>query len=117
MFTDNERKIFEYYDGSARVFADPKTVSRRLTIAAGGEPDSILAAWRAEPQMEDGKEVPGSRAARLQAEEKLVEIVRQAFEMVPFDKTTGMGATWDHCIDALNGFLEFWEKNARTVAS
>lgn len=108
----SERAIFPYHNGERQVYGDPMALSRRLTIHAGGDIDALVRDWRKDPVLDDaGQELPGSRALRLQHEEKIVEAVRKAFQMIPWDDSTGQGATWDQCMTAFEDFLRFWEKN------
>ena len=101
MFEQSEKNIFPYWNGQQEVFGDPLAIHRRLTIALGGVPDEVLKAAKSEEPLQ-----------KAHARERLVEAIRAAFEMVPFDKTAGAGALDEHCFDALRSLLEWTEKNA-----
>jgi hypothetical protein len=120
--------IFKYFDGQNEVHGDPTAIERKLRLATGGRFYDILRATQ-KPKDYKGwldeiadEKTPEERRAGLlqsvrdanlaadQAAEEITPAIRAAFEMVPFDKTTGQGATDDHCIDAWNAFTAFREQ-------
>lgn len=137
MFDESERLIFEYdAGGGVRRKADPLAVRRALLRESGGqffhwleksrEPDD--ASW---PKPEPGPEtplLPAEQAARdvgpawalatlltaLDAQEKVLAVVRAAFGLPPFDPETGAGCVEATCLAAMNAYLEWLEKNARS---
>lgn len=107
MFTDDERRIFPYWNGEAAVCGDPLAVRRRLTLALqGGGVNALL-------QEANGADELAAAAATG----RLVDAVRQAFEMAPFDPATGRGATEEDCRRALRSFSDFLEKKNQSTAS
>lgn len=106
MFTQSDKKIFPYWNGRQEVYGDPMALHRRLTIALGGTPNEVLKAAKSESPLENAH-----------ARERLIDAVREAFEMVPFDKTEGAGALDEDCFQALRTLLEWTEKNASRAAA
>jgi hypothetical protein len=98
MYTEQEKKIFPYFDGAARVFGDPVTIRRRLTGFLDGNPNAVVDACNSTDP-----------ATAMQADEKLLAAIRFAFDM-PFDRTTGTGATEDECFAAYDAFTAFMEQ-------
>lgn len=116
MFSEQDRAIFEYHDGNNKVFADPLALRRKLYQVFDGDPDrAIQAAAKADTKYDDkGQEIPEEPAQllnRMYAEEKLVAGFRQLFDMAPFDRTTGTGASEAMCRQVWAQFVEFLEKN------
>lgn len=113
MFSDQERRVFQYHDGSALVWGDPLHVHREMSLVLGGESGKLISDWSYSPP--DGQEPdPGLQANALLAERRLVEAVRAVFKMAPFDPQTGQGATDTHCAEALNAWLEYeWAQKKR----
>lgn len=108
MFTDEQKKIFRYFDGSAWVFGDPLALKRRLSRALDGDPNRYLAALAPESGDEEA----------FQATEKVIQAVRVAFDMAAFDRNTGGGAKDQHCLDALAAFIDYiheQKKNGPTL--
>lgn len=105
MYSEQEKKVFQYHDGTAEVFGDPVTIHRRLTAYLDGNPNQVIEATQnADP------------LAAMHANDRLLAAVRVAFEM-PFDKATGEGATEDECFAALDKFTEYLEKKGPNGAS
>jgi hypothetical protein len=81
---EKERLIYGPYpkgDGT-EVFGDPIAIYRRLVIGTVGEHNELLKRTRSEDEQE-----------RLEAEENLLPVAREALGMLPFDQETGNGAT------------------------
>lgn len=87
---------FTYFDGAKVVHGDPLPLHRRLHQAAAGNLGQVLKDSRSE-----------DIHVAYPAIEKMVAIVRDVFEMAPFDRATGKGATEAHCHDVLDGFFTF----------
>ncbi len=106
MFNPEDKNIFEYHNGEARRFGDPIAINCRLSLALGGNLPKFIADYRSDdPALADV------------ATERLVEAVRRAFEMVPWDSDSGLGATWSLCLDTLRDFLVWQEKKNLTTAT
>lgn len=101
MWSDQEKQIFKYHTGAAEQYGDPLAIERKLRALTAGQPGK-LAAQTADPELDD--------ASWARAEEKLIQAVREAFEMAPFDKTTGQGATDAMCKRLWNDFWGYLEK-------
>ena len=117
-FSDQERAIYEYHNGEKTVFADPLAVQRKmLRLAAGNlaglsqdastpEPDAL---GNVEPQD------PSKVLLRLDAQEALVGVIREAFGLAPFDPDTGKGVPEKHCWKVWDDFYEWLEKNVKKI--
>ncbi len=114
--------VFPYFDGAATVYADPLAIHRQLTRALDGNPNRVLvdvAIGKAEEREayldEESWELAvaqeeATEELRYAATEKLLAAIRQVFQMAPFDRATGQGATEKHCRDALAAFCDYMEE-------
>jgi hypothetical protein len=93
-FTDAERRVFTYFNGTTDVFGDPIPCRRKLVIATGGKLTELLAAFYG-----DGTE--GSATAA----EVLLPAVRTALALPNFDPVTGSGCTDADVEAALHALL------------
>jgi hypothetical protein len=139
MFADSERLIFQAEAGAGRRWYDPQRVYRRLLMATGGDlAAAIAAAQRPGPRPADprhaatleealakeaGLEAPDEAGPGpagpvplevLQAEERLLDAVRFAFELSPLDPETGSGTPDELCWAALAAYSEFVGQKKRT---
>lgn len=91
-FTDQDRLIYRYHDGAKERCADPLAVRRRLIQSAGGDlgklADAAAVKEKSSPESDGGEEI-----ARLDAEERLLGVIRYGFELPAFDPATGEGCT------------------------
>lgn len=134
MFSAEDKKVFKYFDGSAWVFGDPLHIYRVLQEQTGGElnrfiresnakrpcpctmketpPDpNVLCDLCGNDGHVDNTEVSGpARTAILAA-------VRVAFELKPFDKVTGEGATEEICDWAMDCYQAYMESKKKPAAS
>src|SRR5262245_39869531 len=100
MFTENERKIFKYYNGEKEGYAVPYALKRKLEAALPGGVLNVL------DQIDQGKEVHPQQ--KYDATSKLIEVVRKEFPMAKaFDVETGHGCMDEDCIKAWNDWCEF----------
>lgn len=106
MFTEEQRRIFQYHNGSGEVWGDPLPIGRHMRQQLGGDPNEALKDARSEDV-----------AVRDAATERLVQAVRVAFDMVPFDKATGTGADEAICLAALDRFLTWNEDQKKSAVS
>lgn len=97
---------FVYHTGAGRAYADPIAVYRRLWIECGGSPQDLLASSESEAQ-----------PLAVPATEKLIGAVRRSFALVPFDSSTGRGATDDHVYAVLDAFCDFLAEKKKTPVS
>lgn len=102
-----ENRVYgPYYNGAEWVYADPLEVWRKLMEGTGGSLIKIVNDSRSDEDL-----------VAFPAIEALLPAVRVAFDMVPFSKKTGGGATEDDCRRALNGFFEMISKKKETPAT
>lgn len=112
MYTEQERRIFgPYFNGAENVYADPIRAHRRLFAALDGDLNKYLR--EARPDLRDlpADESPEQMTLRLRAEERLLGATVAAFDLVPFDARTGVGALESDAWAVLNSYLEWLEKN------
>jgi hypothetical protein len=121
------KNIFPYNDGFEDLFADPLVIQRRLFEATQGQfytrlmPESQTTA-RSPGLGPDGKPLPplpeeriAADAVALPASAAVVEAVRYAFELLPWDRKTGEGLTEEQVIDLLDEYHAWCaKKNAST---
>ena len=93
VFQERERQVFTYFNGVKQVCADPLAVFRKVVAAFDGDVNTTL------EQLDSDQ--PGLWAM---ATTRMIDVVREAFPMVPFDGDTGEGATDRDCLDALNAW-------------
>jgi hypothetical protein len=101
-FTPDERQVFPYFDGVANVWGDPLDIHDKLTDLLDGDPASVV---------EHAKSL--DPRTRYDAKRKLDKAVITAFEMPPFDKTTGAGSTRVHRTVALNTWCAWMETHKK----
>lgn len=104
-----QKDVFQYWNGSATVFADPMAVHRELTLALDGNPQAVLEKLEKDEQGEYRQPLP----VALQALGKLLAAVRQVFQMPAIAPATGEGATDDECLAAVNAYLA-WADQKKT---
>lgn len=95
MFSEAERRIFQYFDGAGAVWGDPLALERALLSCLGPDAGRVL----------EEANSPDNLLA-LAATGQLVEGIRTAFSMVPFDPSSGAGATEAMCLDALEALYD-----------
>lgn len=110
MFSDDDRKIFEFSDGTKTIKADPLVIRRKLLVASAGEFWDLLA--QGHRPADAGKEALEIVMAREDAQEKVVLCVRAAFDLPPVDPGTGQGCTEAMCWAVLGRYLDLLEGNA-----
>jgi hypothetical protein len=117
MYSEKDRLIFEYSpDGKATVKADPLALRRKVALAAvklSGKTihDLVEATRPPDPGPDGAVDVSLVPAAEL-ADERLAEVVREAFGMPAYDPQTGEGATEAMTSALWRRWCEFMEKNA-----
>lgn len=118
-YSDEQRVIFRYYNGETEVFGDPLRLYRQILAMTAGKPTEL-----SEKVFIDlSKASPQDILASGEANDKLVAIVRQVFQMKPFNPVDGTGAMEAHCHAAwreLATFLSIAKKkegNSPTASS
>lgn len=106
VFSEQERKVFSYWNGVATVHGDPLLIYRRFLKGLDGDPNPVL------EQM--GHEEPG---VWVPAVERLMPVLREAFDMAPFDPATGQGATEGDCLAALAAWQAWMQAKKERAAS
>jgi hypothetical protein len=119
-FTPEERSVFAYDQGDgAVVHGDPNMLRMRMSSEA------IVRQTTMEKICTDAESVDEAVASgdplqllkTMQAIEALGQIVIAAFEMVPYDRTTGRGTTNKMAIATLHAFNVFLEKKNPSTES
>jgi hypothetical protein len=106
MFTPDDRLIYRYSNGEQDLFGDPLAIKRSLIQLAGGDLPGLIE--KAVPPDElNNQENPAAAAMRIDAEEKLVEIIRKAFQLPKVDPKTGSGVTDSMVWRVWDDFSEF----------
>lgn len=106
-----EKKIFPYHNGAEPVFGDPLALESRLAEQFG-ELSGIVQKVNA-IRAKDAD--PLAVLEGIQARNVLIAGVREAFELVPFDRKTGQGATDDHALGVYRAWTEWTvKKNGNT---
>jgi hypothetical protein len=82
MFSEEEKAIFVFQDGEKERRCDPLVMRRRLLRASTGQLSQLLQN-AAEPRRspDEPPEPPGAVLERLDAQEQLVAVLREAFEL------------------------------------
>lgn len=130
-FPQEERDIFKYYDGAEHVYCDPGAVYRDLLVKTRGKPNELqrVANTKCVPPDESAKAISPQLFMQMEAEysqkladaaeaQKLLEdLVRQLFQMRPYDRKTNTGATVFHCMKVWDDFAAFMSKKNKTRES
>lgn len=127
-YNAEERGIFAYNDGLQDRFGDPFAIRRRLDAALGNvnkvlldchaddvppKPDDWEGAW----PPADWSPVEAAVMHAATARGRLVEAVREAFEMLPFDPVSGTGALEEQCNAAFTAYSEHAQKKRTSTAT
>jgi hypothetical protein len=107
VFSSQERRVFSYQDADGKeVYGDPLAIHYALLEALQGELNDVLEQARAEDVL-----------TRARAQKRLAAAVLEAFGLEPFDRTTGRGATVQHCLDAAWAFFAFLDQKKMPAPS
>lgn len=133
MFTDEQRRVFQFFDGKQKVWGDPVAVYERLAAALDGEINVAISATRqgmAEERdkyaTDDEHQQALAREAataplRFQARARMWDAIRQALPMAPWNPTAekpeDVGATVGDCDAALDAFCDFLEQQKKNTDS
>lgn len=118
------RAIFRYFDGEKNVFGDPLDLLHRANHFAGGDINNVIQSMviGAYPRDGEGRAIITDQTdaeyklhadERFDAEQKFQEAIRKAFEMIPFDKSTGKGAMGRDVQRAWDELMDFLEKKSQ----
>jgi hypothetical protein len=125
----SDRRVFgPYHDGRGEAYADPLEAHRLLYQQAGGRLGQLLDDARASGPVDSPDDSEEARAlkARNRAEIDarafgaalvLLAAARKAFQMAPFDRATGQGATEAGCWEVLDSFLVFLDDEKKSTAT
>lgn len=129
MFSENERKIFVYFDGERELRGDPFAITRRLVRWLDGDPDRVLAdRWAGYPEEEVdefGAPLPLDPAkidkalepVRFEAEQKIIKATQEAFGLAPYDPETGLGVGEEQLLQLFDEFCVWSEGQKKSTAS
>ncbi len=102
MFSEQDRKVFAFEDGTRdergdpiTVHADPLEIQSALSAALGGDVSGVID--RSEDFVRDPDGVP------------LDDGIRKAFGLEPLDRISGHGATAAMCLKVWNSFCAFMD--------
>jgi hypothetical protein len=108
MFTEAQRAIFGPYprgDGTS-LHGDPIRIRRRLVHALEGDLNRWLAEYRCDIE-----------PLAFAAAERLLAATVEAFDLIPFDPLSGVGASDDEVLGVLASFLAFEESKKKTASN
>jgi hypothetical protein len=107
----DDTKIFPYFDGFNQVFGDPLEIDDLFNQAAEFENMEALGEWEKAPYDEDGKPKenvsPEEYALYVRAMNKYVPMIRKAFSLKEFDKTTGQGLAGWQVVELYTSYLNW----------
>lgn len=112
MFSEADRLVYRWNDGTQERVSDPLALRRALVVAAGG--DLAKAARDAvHPPLPEGTELePERRLALEAAEERLAGIVAEGFGVKRFDPEAASGLTEAMLMRLWAHWCGWMEKNA-----
>lgn len=106
-YSDQDRAIYgPFFTGTGAAYGDPIRIRRLLSDLLDGDPKKALENMHS-PLTE----------LRVEAVERVLRATVQAFELVPFDKTTGQGLREDEVLARLNDFLSWWSELKKNSAT
>jgi len=95
MFSDKERMIFRYHNGTKQIAADPLVIQRKLLSQKDVDLDSEFRL-----AVSDTKE-------SLAAISRVVDVIRFSFGVKPLDPETEEGLTDTECLQLMASYAEF----------
>ena len=122
-YNPEERQVFGYFDGQQDRMGDPFAVRRRLDAQLGNVnrvlqechadyPPPQPVGWEKDWPPPDWHPPEAAVMDAAAARGRLVEAVRIAFEMAPFDPETGTGALESDCNEAFRAYSDFSQKKS-----
>jgi hypothetical protein len=119
-----DRDIFEYEIEGKKLFGDPFEIDQRFEEACIPEDMETIDKWIDQvPRTSDG-EIDYDKADRAslalyhKGTARYVPLIRAAFNLAPFDSSTGKGATAVECLELWTSFINWkfnLKKNTDTV--
>ncbi len=111
-FSESDRRIFEYFDGSTldeagkpvKLYGDPIDLHARINAILEGEANDVYDRAHA-----------GDADAHANLT-RLVDAIRETFGLAPFDRTTGQGATFAMCLKVWDAFASFLDEKKNPPA-
>lgn len=113
MFTDDEKRIFEYHDGEKKVFGDPLELERNVRMTLG-DPQKAITQVNAINLA--GAPMEGILLA-YDAQRRVAEAIREVFGLVGFDRATGKGCTDAMVFAVWRKFANFLDQKKTVRAS
>lgn len=106
------RNVFRYFNGVKDVYGDPLRIRDDLYILLGDPDAAFEAAWGKDgDKSRDAKfDVESARASKI-----IMDNAREAFDMAPFDKDTGQGATDEDVYNAVEALFGYFEKKSENT--
>lgn len=106
-YNTSERLIYgPYHDGLSERYADPIAVHRKLVMVLDEDPNHFIRQLKSE--------VP---SIKVRAEIELAAAAVGAFDLLPFDPSSGTGSTQDEALAILYDYIGWREKNAKRDAT
>ena len=104
---------FAYYDGVKVVHCDRLATFRELLIRTGGKPNALPNRICAvDPNTQDIAALMDSYHATTE----LITLIRDLFQMVPFNRLDGTGARDEHCWAVWNAFDDAMSESKKKPA-
>lgn len=110
IFSERQRKVFPYFNGVAQVWGDPVAIYRRILAACEGDVNLLLS--RVSSEIRDQQPLLWAESMA-----RLMEVVRGVLGMIPFDPSTGEGATDQDCLNALEAWRTWMNEKKAPAAS
>lgn len=115
-----------YWDGEKQVFGDPGELWRNLVGHARGCLDQLIRDSKVqgpsdspaddEATLANKQELRNrANAVAFPAIARMMEVARLTFDLLPFDKSTGKGATEKDCDAVLTAFFKFRAEQKKNI--
>lgn len=108
MFSDKQRKIFKYHDGTKTKFGDPMKISERL-YGSYGKDSTMSLDWE---MIKNFQELKSEKAGvdALHAIERLYEHILRSFNLKPLNEEDGTGVTVEESLELIAEFGNYLEE-------
>lgn len=111
-----DKRIFKYFDGESEIFADPSELDFQI---AHLDIEQIMFPERLAdiPTLADGtidhaKINPLDVKLMVDSSHDADPLIRQAFQVKPFDRTTGKGMLFEEVVELFNDYLT-WRNDVK----
>lgn len=102
-FPPEDAQDFIYFDGIKPMHADRLAIFRQILIRTRGKPNELTdRVFKVDPATASIEDLTDS----WEAAEQLDALVRELFQMQPFNPATGQGARVEHCWAVWDAFCE-----------